>query len=150
EIQRKQSKWAELADTLRAHAEVETKTDTKVDLLLGLGDLCESPLSATAKAIEAYQLAADLDDSSDDALAALERLYRRDERWANLAKVLDRRAEICEANGDSGRAAALRRELGTMRAEKLGDLEGAIARYEAAVSANGADAAALKSLVDLY
>ncbi|MBX3158532.1 MAG: tetratricopeptide repeat protein [Deltaproteobacteria bacterium] len=150
DVQRKQSKWAELADTLRAHAEVESDTATKVDLLLGLGDLCESQLSSTAKAIEAYQAAADLDESSDDALAALERLYRRDERWANLAKVLDRRAEISEASGDTGRAAALRRELATMRAEKLGDLEGAIARYEAAVAANGSDATALKALVDLY
>ncbi|HEX5061702.1 MAG TPA: tetratricopeptide repeat protein, partial [Kofleriaceae bacterium] len=35
-------------------------------------------------------------------------------------------------------------------AEKLGDLEGAIQRYEAAVAANGSDAEALKALVDLY
>jgi len=159
EAQRKQNKWADLADTLRAHAEVETDVATKVDLLIGLGDLCESQLSSTAKAIEAYQAAADLSsglseaggsDPSDDALAALERLYRRDEKWANLAKVLDRRAEICEATGDKGRSAAIRRELATLRAEKLGDLEGAIARYEAAVAANGSDATALKALVDLY
>ncbi len=150
ETQRKTGKWADLADTLRAHAEVETDTATKVDLLIGLGDLSENQLSSTAKAIEAYQAAADLDDSSDDALAALERLYRRDEKWASLAKVLDRRAEICEANGDPGRSAAIRRELGTLRAEKLGDLEGAIARYEATVASNGSDASALKALVDLY
>ena len=150
EAHRKQQKWADLADTLRAHAEIETRTENKVDLLLGLGDLLESQLAQTAKATEVYQQAADLDDSSDDALAALERLYRRDERWANLAKVLERRAEIAEASGDKGRSAALRRELGTMRAEKLGDLEGAIQRYEAAVAQNGSDAAALKSLVDLY
>ncbi len=150
ETYRKQQKWADLADTLRAHAEIEADTHTKVDLLLGLGDLLESQLAASAKATEVYQQAADLDDTSDDALAALERLYRRDERWGPLAKVLDRRAEIHEAHGDSGRAAALRRELATMRAEKLGDLEGAIARYEAAVAANGSDATALKALVDLY
>jgi len=150
ETYRKQQKWADLADTLRAHAAIETTTSTKVDLLLGLGDLSESQLASSAKAIEAYQEAADLDDSSDDALAALERLYRRDEKWANLAKVLDRRAEISEANGDPGRATAIRRELATMRAEKLGDLEGAIARHEAAVAANGTDYNALKSLVDLY
>lgn len=150
EAHRKQQKWADLADTLKSHAEIETDIPAKVDLLLGLGDLLESQLAQSAKAIDAYQQAADLDDSSDDALAALERLYRRDERWANLAKVLEHRAEIAETSGDKGRAAALRRELGTMRAEKLGDLEGAIQRYEAAVAANGSDAAALKSLVDLY
>jgi golgin subfamily B member 1 len=150
EVQRKESKWADLADTLRAHAEVEPDKSIKIDLLLGLGDLLESQLSSTSKAIEAYQQAADLDDTSDDALAALERLYRREERWAVLAKVLDRRAEISEESGDTGRAAAMRRELATMRAEKLGDLEGAIARYEAAVASNGSDATALKALVDLY
>ena len=150
EAHRKQQKWADLADTLKAHAEIAHDTQKKVDLLLGLGDLCESQLASSSKAIEAYQAAADLDDTSDDALAALERLYRRDERWGNLAKVLDRRAEISEAAGDKGRATALRRELATMRAEKLGDLEGAIARHEAAVAANGTDVTALKSLVDLY
>jgi tetratricopeptide (TPR) repeat protein len=150
DVFRKQQRWAELAETLQAHADIETDTKVKVDLLLGLGDLDETQLSATAKAIEAYEQAAALDDSSDDALAALERLYRRDERWANLAKVLDRRAEISAASGDTGRAAALRRELATLRAEKLGDLEGAIARYEAAVASNGSDVAALKALVDLY
>jgi len=149
ELYRKQQKWADLAETLRAHAEIEASTQTKVDLLVGLGDLYESQLAATAKAVEAYEQAAEL-DASDDALAALERLYRRDERWAKLAKVLDRRAETSEANGDATRAAAFRRELATLRADKLGDLEGAIARYEASVAADGNDVVALKALVDLY
>ncbi|MFT3698423.1 MAG: tetratricopeptide repeat protein [Kofleriaceae bacterium] len=147
---RKQQKWADLADTLRAHADIETDVSAKVDSLIGLGDLQESQLASTAAAITAYQAAADADENSDDALAALERLYRRDEKWANLAKVLDRRAEIQQESGDAGRAAAIRRELATLRAEKLGDLEGAIQRYEAAVAANGSDATALKALVDLY
>ncbi len=147
---RKSQKWADLADTLRAHAEIEQDVKIKVDLLCGLGDLYESQLASSAKAIEAYQQAADADESSDDALAALERLYRRDERWANLAKVMDRRAEISHEAGDTNRAGAIRSELAKLRADKLGDLEGAIARYEAAVTSNGSDAAALKALVDLY
>ena len=157
EAQRKGQKWSELADTLRAHSEVETDAATKTDLLIGLGDLSETQLASTQKAIDAYELAAevacDVDDKNatlDDALAALERLYRRDEKWADLAKVLDRRAEIQQDNGDTNRAAAIRAELARLRAEKLGDLEGAITRYEAAVTANGSDAQALKALVDLY
>jgi tetratricopeptide (TPR) repeat protein len=150
ELLRKQSKWAELADQLRAQVEVEPEDPAKVDLLLALGDLCESHLAQGAKAIEAYQAAADLDAHNDDALAALERLYRRDERWGNLAKVLERRAEMREDEGDTGRAAALRRELATLRADKLGDLEGAITRYESALAADSTDNAALKALLDLY
>ncbi|MCA9675893.1 MAG: tetratricopeptide repeat protein [Kofleriaceae bacterium] len=150
EVLRKQSKWAELADAIRAHVEVETDTATQLDLYIALGDLCESHLASTAKAIEAYQAAVDLDDDNDDALAALERLYRRDERWGLLAKVLERRAEIIEAAGDAGRAGAIRRELATLRHEKLGDLEGAISRYETQLDADPADLAALKALEDLY
>ncbi len=156
DLYRKQQKWSDLADTLRAHADVETDIGTKVDLLIGLGDLSETQLASTAKAIEAYEAAAAIasdapkgDETLDDALAALERLYRRDEKWANLAKVLDRRAELADSS-DPSRAAAIRRELATMRAEKLGDLEGAIQRHEAAVAADGTDMTALKALVDLY
>ncbi|HEY5926341.1 MAG TPA: tetratricopeptide repeat protein [Kofleriaceae bacterium] len=147
---RKQQKWADLADALKAHGEVEDDIQTKVGLLIDLGDLYETQLASTGKAIESYQQAFDLDENSEDALAALERLYRRDEKWAFLAKVLDRRAEISAESGDAGRAAAIRHELATLRAEKLGDLEGAIQRYEAAIVANGSDVNALKALVDLY
>jgi golgin subfamily B member 1 len=150
ETYRKTQKWADLADTLKAHAEVETDMKTRVGALIDLGDLYETQLASTAKASEAYQAAFDIDENNDDALAALERLYRRDEKWANLAKILDRRAELAAESGDNGRAAAIRHELGTLRAEKLGDLEGAIARHEAAVAANGSDVVALKALVDLY
>jgi len=147
---RKQGKWADLAETLRAHGDVETNPTTKGKLLIDLGDLYENQLASTAKATEAYQAASDADEASDNALAALERLYRKGEQWPNLAKVLDKRAELAAEAGDKDRAASVRRELATLRAEKLGDLEGAIARYEATVASNGSDLTALKALVDLY
>ncbi|MEZ4400442.1 MAG: SIR2 family protein [Kofleriaceae bacterium] len=151
---RRQQKWAELADALKATVEHEPETAGKVDAYLQLGDLCESQLAQTARAVEAYEGAAEVADLGtpglDDALAALERLYRRDERWAKLAKVLERRAEALDAIGEAGRATAMRHELATLRAEKLGDLEGAITRHEAALAADGADRDALKALVDLY
>jgi tetratricopeptide (TPR) repeat protein len=75
-----------------------------------------------ASAVEAYEAAAALGDGStpglDDALAALERLYRKDEKWANLAKVLERRAEALDHIGEGGRATAVRRELATLRARE--------------------------------
>jgi tetratricopeptide (TPR) repeat protein len=150
DLLRRQQKWSELADSLRAYVEVEPDAQQKVDVLLQLGELCESQLSQTSTALEAYEAAADGGDGNDDALAALERLYRRDERWGNLAKVLERRAEALDAAGETGRATGVRRELATLRHEKLGDLEGAIARYEGAIEKDGADREALKALVDLY
>ncbi|HEY8146696.1 MAG TPA: SIR2 family protein [Kofleriaceae bacterium] len=150
EVFRVQQRWAELADSLAALAEAEKDRAPLLDLLLALGDLNETQLASTAKAIDAYQRAFDLDPDCDDALAALERLYRRDERWGKLARVLERRAEIDEAQGDAQQAAATRRELADMRADKLGDMEGAIARYESALKIDPRDAAALHALEELY
>ncbi len=154
---RKQQKWADLADALRAHADVEPEASIKADVLVNLGDLYETQLASTNKAIEAYQAAADAaaatttaGELADNALGSLERLHRRGEQWAQLAKVMDRRAELTAEADDAARAAAIRRELATLRADKLGDLEGAIARYEAAVASNAGDAEALKALVELY
>ncbi|HVV88089.1 MAG TPA: tetratricopeptide repeat protein [Kofleriaceae bacterium] len=152
DVLRRQQKWAELADALRGHIEVEPDPSHKIDLYLQLGDLLESQLSQTAKAVDAYEGAVEVGEGHglDDALAALERLYRRDERWAKLAKVLERRSDVLEEAGEAGRATAIRHELATLRAEKLGDLEGAIAKHEAALEKDGADRDALKALVDLY
>jgi tetratricopeptide (TPR) repeat protein len=157
EMHRRQQKWADLADALRAHADVESDIKTKSEALIDLGELFENQLASITKAIEAYEGAAEIACESNDnnvlferSLAALERLHRRGEQWVELAQVLDRRAEVAQEAGDAPRAAAIRRELATLRAEKLGDLEGAIQRYEATLATDPSDASALKALVDLY
>jgi len=150
EALRKQQRWPELAEQIEEHLEVEADGEAQVDLLLSLGDLYETQLAQTGKAQTAYERAVEIDGSNQDSLAALERLYRRDDRWASLADVLERRAELFEEDGDAARAAAIRTELGTLRAEKLGDLDGAIARYEAVVDADATNAEALRALLDLY
>ena len=108
---------------------VETDVATKVDLLIGLGDLSETQLASTAKAIEAYQARRrDLDDDRhrrrasprSSVCTAATRRGRTSPRSSTAAPRSARQA------GDTGRAAAIRRELATLRAEKLGDLEGAI------------------------
>jgi len=154
ELYRKAQRWAELADVLTAHLEIEPQVDRQVELHLALGDLYENQLASTARAITSYQAAADLGldlaGGNDEALVALQRLYKRDERWGKLAQVLEQRADGFEAAGDTQRASATRRELATLRADKLGDLEGAIGKYEAALNADESDIQALRALEELY
>ncbi len=95
---RKQQKWADLAEALAAHAAIEDDAGAKRDLLVEIGQLDETQLAAPTKALEAYEAAIEL-APSEVAFAALERLYRRDERWADLAKVLDRRADLASGSG---------------------------------------------------
>jgi tetratricopeptide (TPR) repeat protein len=149
ELYRKQLKWGELAEALAAHAEVAEDAEKKVDIYLSLGDLYESQLASTATAIEAYEKACAVDPGNSDGLAALERLYRRGERWGKLATVLDKRAEHFDET-DPPRAVTYRKELASLRSERLGDDEGAILRYEANLKHNERDADALRGLEKLY
>ncbi|MFH0903396.1 MAG: SIR2 family protein, partial [Pseudomonadota bacterium] len=110
EIYRKQLRWGELAQELVAHAEVEPEPSKRVDVLLALGDLYETQLASTAKALGADERIVGADPQNTDALAALERLYRRGERWGKLVAVLEQRAVVIEAD-DPAQAVALRKEL---------------------------------------
>ncbi len=149
ELYRRQQKWGELAEELGAHAESEPDSDKKTDIYLSLGDLYESTLASTSRATEAYEKVLAVDAANDDALASLERLYRRDEHWGRLAGILDRRAALLDMT-DPARAAQLRRELAQVRSEKLGDVEGAIARWEHALAVDETDIEALRALEKLY
>jgi tetratricopeptide (TPR) repeat protein len=149
ELYRKHLRWGDLAEELAAHADLETDAHKRVDVLLALGDLYETQLASTSKAIEAYERVTSGDLANADALAALERLYRRGERWGNLARVLEKRAELFDTS-EPGRAASYRKELASLRSEKLGDVEGAIGRYEKALAADERDVEALRALEKLY
>ncbi len=65
EVYRKQQRWAELAESITAHVELEPDGERQVDLYLALGDLNENQLASTAQATAAYQSAADIDSSCD-------------------------------------------------------------------------------------
>jgi golgin subfamily B member 1 len=149
ELYRKQQRWGELAEEILAHVEIEPDTEKRVELLLALGDLHETQLASTAKAVDSYEKALALDPDNAEVLSASERLYRRTERWGKLVGILEKRAELLEKD-DPGQAAALRKELGTLRSDKLGDLEGAIGRYESALASNDKDLDALRALEKLY
>jgi tetratricopeptide (TPR) repeat protein len=149
-VYRHQQRWPELAEVLEAEVALELDGERKLALYIELGELYENQLASVSKALEAFEQAAELDATSDSALASMERLFRREERWGKLAGVLERRAELFEQAGESGRATNARRELANLRAEKLGDLEGAIARCESTIESSPDDVETLRKLEELY
>ncbi|MBK9070598.1 MAG: tetratricopeptide repeat protein [Myxococcales bacterium] len=150
ELLRRQQKWVELADAISARAEIISDDSKKADLFLSLGDLCENQLASTSRAIAAYDAALSWEQGSAEALAALTRLYRRDEKWGNLAKSLEQLAVVVEQSGDAAQASTLRREISSLRVEKLGDLEGAITKHEETLRSKPDDVGTLTSLEELY
>ncbi|MSP17323.1 MAG: hypothetical protein EXR73_12080 [Myxococcales bacterium] len=149
ELYRKQQRWGELAEALVGYAEAETAPEKRAGAWIALGEVQETQLASTEKAIEAYEKASTGGERQSVALVALERLHRRLENWGPLAAVLDKSADLADAT-DPARAASLRKDLATIRSERLGDLEGATVRYEVALTTNDRDLDALKALERLY
>jgi len=147
DLYRQSRRWDELADSLRAGIEHEPDTDKKVDAHLALGDIFETELKDSKKAVDAFKQALVLDPDNQDALAALERNYRKDSRWEDLAQVLGRRAELV---ADASRSASMRREIGDLLLDRLGDVDGAITRYEHVLETEPANIDALRALEKLY
>jgi len=150
EAYRVQQRWGELADLIDAQLVHATDVEAKFDLYLAIADICESQLASTPRAIDAYECALGLETNVEDAFIALERLFRQSEHWGKLAKVLERKAEFLEKSGNAAQASQVRRDISSMRADKLGDLEGAIGKHEQALSNNPNDIEALQALEDLY
>ena len=150
EAYRVQQRWGELADLIDAQLEHTSDVDAKFDLHLAIADICESQLASTPRAIDAYESALALDTNVEDAFVALERLFRQSEHWGKLAKVLERKADFLEKSGNAAQATQVRRDINSMRADKLGDLEGSIGKHESALKNDPNDIEALQALEDLY
>ncbi|MCP4443763.1 MAG: tetratricopeptide repeat protein [Myxococcales bacterium] len=150
EAYRVQQRWGELADLIDARLEHTEDVDAKFDLHLAIADICESQLASTPRAIDAYESALALDTNVEDAFVALERLFRQSEHWGKLAKVLERKADFLEKSGNSAQATQVRRDITSMRADKLGDLEGSIGKHETALQNDPNDIEALQALEELY
>src|SRR5262249_52828223 len=82
--QRQHGNWSELTETLARQAAAEPSAEKKTELYIQLGDVLERQAQDSASAIEAYQQALVHDPASPDALAALDRLYRRTQAWEPL------------------------------------------------------------------
>jgi tetratricopeptide (TPR) repeat protein len=149
----KDERWDELVPVLARAAELETSSAKAIELRLQLAELQETRGGDVEGAIATYErvrAAAGADRASragSEALNALERLYRKRERWPELARTLEAKAAREE---DPAAAARLRRERADLLAERLGDTEASIRELEAVLEHDRDNRAALRALEKLY
>ncbi|MCC7383708.1 MAG: tetratricopeptide repeat protein [Deltaproteobacteria bacterium] len=103
-------------------------------------------LDKKAEAIEAYRRALRADGSNAAAAAALERLLGAEERWAELAKLLE---EQLQGATDEAARIELGVRLATIREERLSQLDDAIAACRAVLAVRDDERGALARLADL-
>jgi tetratricopeptide (TPR) repeat protein len=125
-----ENRWSELAALLDRELADKPGGDVEHQLAMRLGAIHEDRLADLDRAAAAYDRAAATRVDERAALAALERVYARAGRAAELGQVLARQADA--APDDSAAAEYLFR-LGDLRESTLRDPPGAIAAYRDAL-----------------
>ena len=117
----------EVVKVLRREAEVTAEPRERVPILARLGALLEDELELIDEAIVAFEEAVTLMPGYVPARQALGRLYRRTERWVELAELFRREAETEQ---DPAAKVSQLFKLAELRAHPLNDLDGAIAALQ--------------------
>jgi tetratricopeptide (TPR) repeat protein len=128
ELYRQTEKYRDLLEVYERRMELETDPDVRRQLAYGRASLWENELSDAGNAIDAYQ--AILDEWGDDeseAYAALDRLYESEERWADLAAILERRIDLGPESTEE--LAALKFRQANVLSEHLSERERALELY---------------------
>lgn len=86
-------RWSELEDLYDRAAKGTTDEKDRIELLNEVALIAEEIIGDAAKAISYYERILALDPLYVAALDSLEKLYEREERWKDLAALLERRLE---------------------------------------------------------
>ena len=127
---REQGKTAELSEILRRQAAMSEDPDVRASVLVQLAALQEETLSDPAGALASLRRALEARPDAVPALARLDSLCTRLERWPELADVLVRR--LGHATG--AEAVELHFRLGQVRESRLANRTGALEAYGQALA----------------
>ncbi len=147
DVLRRKEDYKELAKVLRKLLEAEEDEARQLELLQELAQLSLRELEDEAGAVEAYRRMLQVSPGHSAALKALQGLYRKAERFEDLAGLLREALEHAEEAED---LRAYRHDLAGVLAEQLDKAEEAIAQYQALVEADPDDHAALRGLEKLF
>ncbi len=151
---RSQGHWGELVQTLTRLSDLETDPLELSKIFLQLGGLYEDklislmdPNQAIQLAVQAYQKALDADEESEEALVALERLYRTYQNWEPLVDILRRRVDL---TAETDRVIEIKEAIGELYEDRLDNAYKAIEAYKDILTVDPQNMSALKALERLY
>ena len=146
-LYRREGRWGDLAGILARARDLAQDDAVRVGYQLQVASLHENELADDEAAVEDYRAVLGLDDRQPEALAGLERLYTKLDRFAELNRVYEKQAEIAS---DPREKVRILGKSASIWEEKLGDPIQAIEKNEAVLAIDGGNLTALKSLEALY
>jgi tetratricopeptide (TPR) repeat protein len=144
---RDMKQWPALVQTLNRCIEVVDDPQRKKNILVQLGQTQEEVLGEEREAMMSYRKALDIDADLPAALEALDRLYRKAERWEDLVPILERRIGIEQ---DGAQIVALKLQVAELFEDRLQKDELAIKAYRDVLDREASNERALKGLERLY
>jgi tetratricopeptide (TPR) repeat protein len=139
----KAGKTAELVEKVRELASVTDDSILRRDLLVTIAELQEQRLGRTADAEKAYVEILSVEPLNVGAFAALTRLFRNGQRWADLRSLLDLRQQ---ATLDPRERLDLLAQIAEIDEAGLGDAAHAVATYEKMLELDPSDMRAHRAL----
>jgi len=127
--------------------EQASEREPAITYLFKIGAIYEDHLSEHAQAAHAYERILGLDEAHLGALHALQRATERAGRFEELARALEREAEL---RTEDARVVDLLQGAAEIRDTRLGDADGAIARYRQVLEIDAGYAPALAGLGRIY
>jgi tetratricopeptide (TPR) repeat protein len=127
-IYEEHEQWLELFEIYRRQVQITFDEAARRAILFRQARVCELNLEDVSGAAQTYEQILEGDALNEQAIEALERIYPRLERWADLMEILDRKVGIRA----EGRVDLLHR-MGRLAGEHLGDEERALECYRRAL-----------------
>ena len=139
--------YESLADVLRQRIAITDDSTELTAFNLRLGRVYAEALDETDSAIACYLAVLEHEPQSREALDALERLYFRSERWADLYGVYEKLSGL---TSDEMALADCYARMAKLAADALDDRSKAVELWGKVVDIRGEDAIALSGLADLH
>ena len=137
----------DLVITLEQKLEAAAGLDEKKAMLLEVAKLYDAEMKDVEEAITALRRILELDGSDRAALAQLSGLFRREQRWQDLAQVLSRARDLAATDEDR---IAFQLQIAALDENEIGDDEAAVEAYRTVLGLDDRSREALGGLERLY
>ncbi len=142
------NRWPQVAQLYDAELDkLAEMPDRFIELGLRLAQIYEVQLEDVENAIGRYRRVMEVEPDNQTAVRSLDRLYLYTERWAELAAILEREAEIGQTPDE---ILEFKYRLGQVRQSYLNDIDGAINAYRDVLAAAPEHENALQALEGLF
>lgn len=138
-----ESGWAKLVALFESVVEGDLDAELQRQLFVDIAEMYDTHLDGWDKAVGFFRKALAIEPDDRKTLEALEKLYTRREKWADLLEIHRRKVDL---TSDTTEREALQFQIAYLQEEMLGQLAEAVTTYREIVSDDDTNLRAWKSL----